>query len=197
MEEIVVPNKLLFNVVYKVYFDKDSGNITSITNSNETGNYFEIDFESVKSLLSGAERIVDYKVVYDTRKFEYEIVPKNQSIVSIDADDLIYKITTLQQPQISVIQNKKENKWTVEISEQLKSVLEEKGARLEEILFFSITQKDNPNILYRTFSCKICDLIKSKKIDFEYISQEELKDSALSIYTSRKFEYYSHEVINE
>jgi len=76
-------------------------------------------------------------------------------------------------------------------------VLEEKGARLEEILFFSVTQKDNPNILYQTFSCKICDLIKAKTIDFDYISQKELKHINLSIYTSRKFEYYSHEVINE
>jgi len=197
MEEIVVPKGLSINIVYKVYFDKDSGNITSITNSNGIGDYFETDFESVKSLLSGDERIIDYKVVYNTRKFSYEIVPKTQSIVSVDVDDLIYKITTSQQPQILVIQNNKENKWTVEISEQLRLVLEEKGARLEETLFFSVTQKDNPNILYRMFSCKICDLIKSKSIDFDYIGQKELKHNALSIYTSRKFEYYSHEVINE
>ena len=197
MEEIVVPKGLSINIVYKVYFDKDSGNITSITNSNGIGDYFETDFESVKSLLSGDERIIDYKVVYNTRKFSYEIVPKTQSIVSVDVDDLIYKITTSQQPQILVIQNNKENKWTVEISEQLRLVLEEKGARLEETLFFSVTQKDNPNILYRTFGCKISDLIEAKSIDFDYVGQKELKHSALSIYTSRKFEYYSHEVINE
>lgn len=197
METIIIPEKLKLNNIYRVYFDKNSGDIFSITNTCLSGNWFETDYESVRYLLDGSKRIIDYKVVYNTRAFEYEIISKNQKLIDITVDDLIYKVTFTKDSQIKILQNNKQKKWIVSMSKKMKSILKEKGARLEERLFFSVTEKDNPNILYRTFSVQIRDLVKNQNCMFDFVSQKEYEIDKIGVYTNRKFESYSYEVINE
>jgi hypothetical protein len=197
MEKIIVPEKLKLNTVYRVYFDRDTGDIFSITNTFDNGDFFETDYESVKYLLSGNERIVDYKVVYNIRKIQYEIVSKDKFLIDISVNDIIYKVPYSEKFQIKIIQNIKEKKWVFLLNEETKVILENTNARLNEQLFFSVTQRDNPNILYRTFFIQIKDLVENQFCSFEFVDQKRETTDNVSVYTNRKFQSYSHEVINE
>lgn len=196
MVKFVVPKRTITNN-YKVYFDKQSGDILSVSNSRRTkeGEYFDATFEEVKHLLDDSERIVDWKAVYNTRKFGYDIVNKVNPSVALEINDFIYEIKQSNNAQITVVQNCKQSLWTVQIAKKLKDVLKEKGARLEEILFFSVTSKSNPNVLLRTFQCSLADLVAQESISFEFKSKKELDKNSISVYTNRKFEFYSREVI--
>ena len=196
MVKFVVPATKI-NLKYRVYFDKQNGDILSITNSRivAEGDYFEAHYEDVKHLLGDSERIIDWKAVYNTRKFDYDIVSKVIAKAELEIDDFIHEIKKSSKPQITVVQNCKQKLWTVGISSELRNILKEKGARLEEVLFFSVTAKGNPNILIRTFSCSVADLVESRVLSFEFKSQKEVEIDTLSVYTNRKFEFYSREVL--
>ena len=196
MVKFVVPTARV-NYKYKVYFNKQTGDILSITNSRNTpeGDYFETDYNEVKHLLGDNERIIDWKAVYNTRKFGYDIVSKVIAKAELEIDDFIYEIKQCLKAQIYVVQNCKQKMWTVSISQELRSLLKEKGARLEEILFFSVTANSNPNILIRTFSCSVADLVSRNCVSFEFKSQKEVEIDTLSVYTNRKFEFYTREVL--
>ena len=64
-----------------------------------------------------------------------------------------------------------------------------------EKLYFSVTSKYDPNILYRSLEFTIGDLLDeaSSIIPFIYESENSVDD--VSIYTAKYFDSYAHEVI--
>lgn len=183
---------------YFVYFDMDTGEIKSITNKKDPNNeiYFEIPTQEVEDFLIGTRNLTKHKVIFDVKEQRYQIVSKNESLV-VYADDLIFKIPTLQGAQILITQDIKNKKWIVAVSDIIRSNMESIGARLEENMFFSITEKGNPNILYNHFYVSIREVIEKSVIEIPFSSQEEHVNNKVSVYTNRKFDRYTHEVIDE
>lgn len=181
---------------YKVYFQKDTGLILSISNIDQAlKNFFEVDYEDVEDFISGKKSTLSYKVVYNINTSSYKIIEKNSNAQSV-VDDLIYKITPRDIYQVGVWKNHLTKSWSVSLSKEMKSKLEQVASRPNEILTFSITQHNNPNILHRFFTCSLYDLIDNDTVDFDFLSQDETDLSNFSVYTTRKFEKYTCGVID-
>ena len=131
---------------YNVYFDKDQGTISAITKDFLEGTFFEVGYEEVKDFISGKNRLTDYKVVYNSRKYSYEIVELTYQKIDLDINDLIFKLTQNKNPQVKILYNLKDQNWKISLNRDLKEILIDKKARIDEVLWFSVTEKDNPNI---------------------------------------------------
>lgn len=183
---------------YKVYFDLETGNILSITNKtdNTKNTFFEIPVQEAEDFVLGTRNLTSHKVVFNVKEQKYEITHKDDSII-VYADDLIFRINKVNSPQIIITQDIKNEKWILSVADEIKQTMKSVQSRLEEYLFFSITEKRNPNILYAHFYTSIKDLVEQEVLEIPFTSQEEQDFAKISVYTNRKFDRYSHEVINE
>jgi len=201
-EKLEIPEQLknLINFSsqkYNVYFDKDQGTISAITKDFLEGTFFEVGYEEVKDFISGKNRLTDYKVVYNSRKYSYEIVELTYQKIDLDINDLIFKLTQNKNPQVKILYNLKDQNWKISLNRDLKEILIDKKARIDEVLWFSVTEKDNPNIFIRQFFVDIKQLLETDLFTVKFNSKKELDFSSISVYTNRKFETYSLEVIDE
>lgn len=183
---------------YKVCFDPKTGSILSITNKEVSAqqNYFVAPIHEVEGFINGNLNMTKHRVIFDVKKQEYRIVSNSEKII-VNADDLIFKLSTNSNAEIIVQQCIESKKWKLFASDKTKNSMSVAGSRIEEGLFFSITEYGNPNILYNHFYVKIKDLIETDFSEFPFCSQEESELDCVSVYTNRKFNKYSHEVVNE
>ena len=183
---------------YRVYFDVESGAILSITNrelGKDLGSFI-VPVQEVEDFLAGTRNMTKHRVVFNVKEQQYQIVSNQENII-VSADDLIFRLTKLDDAQIIIQQCLTEKRWKIFASAETRKNMQEIGARLEEILFFSITEYGNPNILYNHYYVSIRDIIENDFVEFDFTSQEETVLNQISVYTNRKFDKYSHEVINE
>ena len=183
---------------YFVYFDIESGQIISITNKKQDNNdvYFEVPIQEVEDFLIGTRNLTKHRVIFDVKEQRYQIVSDQESII-VYADDLIFRIQQNQAAQVIVDQDLINKKWKIYASDEIKESMASIGARLEEVMFFSITEHGNPNILYNYFYVSMKDIVEEPFVEFPFVSQEEENSKEISVYTNRKFDRYTHEVINE
>lgn len=183
---------------YKVYFDKKTGQIQSITTKEKVhlDAYFSTTFNEVEEFISGTKNLIDYKVVYDLKKSNYLIVHRNEKIV-LDVDNLVHQINSAENAQLIVTKNNKTKSWQFYIDNKLTKQNNLNASILDETLWFSVTQKNNPNILYRHFTVSLKELTEKEIIDINFNSQEELDLSSYSVYTNRRLVSYAKREIND
>lgn len=186
-------------IYYNVYYNQETGSIASITTKDRPHlkTHYTTTFNEVEEFITGAKNLIDYKVVYDLQTANYFIAHKNDKIV-LDIDNLVHQITSSDNAQLTVIKNNVSNKWQIVIDLELtyKNNID-KAAILDETLWFSITQKNNPNVLYRHFCINLQELLDNKVIDIDFLSQDESKLTNYSVYTNRRLVSYSTREINE
>ncbi|MDA7712380.1 hypothetical protein N9C48_00330 [bacterium] len=182
-----------FEIVYKVYFDQDTGNIISISNvEQDTETNFIIDIQDARPYLDGTKSVTRHKVVYDIRTSSYIIVDKYKKLEA-DVNDNVYKIKQQDNAQITVSFLAQSNMWKVALSDSAKKDLESKKERINQLLQFSVTQKNNPNILHDYFTTTVQQLLENPIM---INSQSQFEIDKYSVYTNRKFQKYSCEVVN-
>jgi len=151
-----------FEIKHKVYFDKDTGDIKSISNiEQEFESSFPAQIEDIRDFLDGNKSITTHKVVYDVGTSSYVIVSKNKKIES-DVNDNVYKIIPTNNAQVIVKYKTKQNLWNISLSDEAKLELEDKKERINQNLRFSVTQKNNPNILHEYFTTTVEHLIDNE-----------------------------------
>ena len=183
-----------FEIKHKVYFDKNTGDIKSISNvEQDFESSFSVQTEDIRDFLNGNKSITTHKVVYDIGTSAYVIVPKNKKIES-DVNDNVYKIIPTKNAQVIVKYKIKQNSWTISLSDEAKLDLEDKKERINQNLRFSVTQKNNPNILHEYFTTTVAHLIDN---ELEFDSQTQFDFEDFSVYTNRRFQKYSCEVVDE
>ena len=182
-----------------MYYNQETGSIVSITTKDRQHlkTYYTTTFNEVEDFITGAKNLIDYKVVYDLQTANYFIAHKNDKIV-LDIDNLVHKISSSDNAQLTVIKNNVNNKWQIVIDLELtyKNNID-KTTILDETLWFSITQKNNPNVLYRHFSISLQELLDNNVLDIDFSSQDEQKLTNYSVYTNRRLVSYSKREINE
>jgi len=176
-----------------VYFDQDTGNIISISNvEQDTETNFIIDIQDARPYLDGTKSVTRHKVVYDIRTSSYIIVDKYKKLEA-DVNDNVYKIKQQDNAQITVSFLAQSNMWKVALSDSAKKDLESKKERINQLLQFSVTQKNNPNILHDYFTTTVQQLLENPIM---INSQSQFEIDKYSVYTNRKFQKYSCEVVN-
>jgi hypothetical protein len=183
-----------------VYYD-ESGEIVSISNSNDlSGNYIVVSLDKVINFLTGKESTGLYLVVYDTLIKQHLLKLKYQAdekYFSVKED--IFKIKKMlnQTPDLTVVRDIKNKKWTFKIDSGLKTYLESQKSAYNKKIQFSVTKNNDPHVLYRLIIIDFNDLVDKEIIELDFIYQSEAAIDDLCVYTTKSFETYSYEVTNE
>ena len=182
-----------FEIIHKVYFDKNTGNILSISNvDQDLEDFFIADTEDIRPFLNKEKDVTRHKVIYDIKTSAYVIVDKYKKLEA-DVNDNVYKILPQDNAQVIVRYIKAIKVWQINLSDNAKKELSNKKERIHQALNFSVTQKNNPNILHEYFTTTVQKLLEDAE-SFE--SQSQFDFNKFSVYTNRKFQKYSCEVID-
>jgi hypothetical protein len=178
-----------------VFFNSETGEIEKISNScQETQNFLFIKVltQNVDDIFTGKKRIEDYKVVYNLQKDSYDLIFLDNEVIIPYIGDKIYQIPKVFESNIysydlTVRHNIQDNCWNFFLNNNSK--------RISKKLFFSITAKNDPNILYRTI---IIDTdVDDDCISIPFIYENEFDSNNISVFTNKVLNKYSYEVFDE
>lgn len=96
---------------------------------------------------------------------------------------------------INIVQNNIKGLWEVYLSDQMIRSLDRINYFAEDILYFSVTAKHDPNILYRTIEFSLRDLLNERHCSYPFRYDWEFNKDDVSVYTSKFFDSYSHEIL--
>lgn len=181
-----------------VYFDIETGNVLQITNEKINDNnlsYIIVSTEDVETIISGEESFESCAVVYNTKLKLYELQRNTIEQPVYNVNDLIYEITgSVKNPDIQVIQDLKNTCWKFLISKDLRANLVDNKVSLKVNLGFSITQKNNPNVLYKTLTFPFSQLVNDYYVVLDFKNNFEFNGDPISLYTIKRFDSYSYEI---
>jgi len=184
-----------------VCFDYNTGEITRITNKVEQNeNYVEVDSEDVRPLQTGEELTSSYIVKYNLKDNIYEFKAKdNFEVDSLDINDIIYKIPedTVPDADLTIIQDFENTCWKFYIGKNFKKNITNQVVNLNRKLHFSITAKDDPNVLYKTFILDFAETVRQHYAVLPFTELFEYEPVDISIYTTKKFNTYQFKRIKD
>lgn len=176
-----------------VKFNPDNGKILSITNIQPLENFVEVDIEDVKLIHEGKESSNKFFVEFNASKNIYEFKKKNEiDVFSKNINQILYQIPqSTDRSGITIIQSCNEVCWKFLINDQLEAQCKTNIALDNFQLFFSVTEFNNPNILYKQLQVDLEQLIKKHYfiIDFSEEFEHNKEGSLVSIYTNKIFDY--------
>lgn len=167
------------DTVYKLLTDQP-------TNTKFTTDNAELIVENVKLYRdkNKALKITDSVAVGD-------LILKHNNIFVFDYDDCNINLEN----DIVIRQDTENNVWNITINPHTKKFLRMSGYNPKETLYFSVTAKYDPNILYRSLEFNIGDIINESQSIIPFKFEQELDPNNVSIYTAKYFENYAHEII--
>jgi hypothetical protein len=188
LEEI--EKSLTFSNARYVYFDKVTGDILNITdqkNLNTEGVCFEIDSQTLHSLLPGTENSANFRVTVDLNN-KFNIVPKvitlNPKLSSLT---IIPRTDTLA--TLTVFNDIENKNWIVVLNEDEKQRLY--GTVVTYMKQVYVTAKQNKNILYRSFNIDLNTLIALGSITVPHEMVIESITSKIQLFTIKFFDSYA------
>jgi len=185
-----------------VYYNEETGEVIKVSSRPAAAmcyNVIEVAYSQVKDLILGKQSFNDYIVEYDSalkqlalKKIKYE-----DNVTSIV--DRLYNIpstntNTNTNTDITFFINSTSNKVTIVANEKLRS--DKHLYRLSDNIRmnFSITAKNDPNVLYENFNILLKDLLENEQMDVTKLFRYTPELSQFSIYTTKYFDTYSLEV---
>ena len=97
---------------------------------------------------------------------------------------------------ITVTKNVKDTCWKITIGGDLEmNILAQKISLTKTQISFSVTKKDDPNILYKTLKFSFDELINGKYVVLPFSDKFEFDNETVSVYTIKKFDSYKYEEI--
>jgi hypothetical protein len=200
-EEDIVPYELLAQSLalstvvlpYRVYFDKDSGDILSVTNEASTvyDCFVEFEFDIVKEFLNGTSQFKNFQVTF--------IDQNTPRIVSKYEDD-ISSVFLTNAPKVTnwdsmfTIENYPTfKKWGFQIRNDQREIL--KKYNLNTTLEIYIIDKRNMNFIYRTIKVSINELIKKDREIVYYHSDKEGDIDNIAVYVKQFFSTVGYYII--
>jgi mannose-6-phosphate isomerase-like protein (cupin superfamily) len=179
-----------------VYFVEDTQEIASISNiktEQENLKVIEVPHEEVRPILSGRERLRDYKVSFDLKLGEFVFVPKLDvhEAQSLSWDDAIFQVPSsnyLKDADVVFMEDSKNKTWTIEVSESVKTAFRNIPESQQQQFEFYVTRKDDANVLLSTFRVDNQQLSKFGKIEIKTVDINE----PTSVYCRKIFDSYLH-----
>ena len=124
---------------------------------------------------------------------EFELIPQNilKNGEKILLGTKLYQVQRDKDFDIIITQDRADKMWHINLNPSTLTYFNMTNYDHDDELYFSITSKHDPNILYRSLKLPISILAEQLVMPFE--SDSENKD--VSIYTAKYFDSYAHEVI--
>lgn len=200
-EEDIIPPELLAQAlalsnplrVYRVYFDKDNGNLLSITNEENQlySNFVEFEYDVVREFLVGKHQLAKYKIVFVDQN-----TPK---IISIHEDEstgiFLTKVPAVDNwNSMFTIENYPLlKKWGFQVRPDQKKLLLKYN--LNTSLEIYVVDNRNMNFIYRTIKLSVNDLISKDKDFIDYCLDKEGDVDNISVYVKQFFSTVGYQVL--
>lgn len=181
-----------------VHYIQDTGEIIKISNvsscTDDDHDVISATYEEVEPILLGIRRLEDFEVVINFKTKQRELIEKTIKDAIVSIDNVFHKIPN-DQPNPDVFIKCYSNRWTIGLSKLVKPLYD--NHYKDSSFMFSITDKNDPNILHDVFNVSLKDLIKNYEIDVTSQLTLPVDISNVSIYTFKYFNTYNQEIINE
>lgn len=185
---------------YAVIFDPETLFVKSIKknrNIPDDENYLETTFEDVKDIIEGKESIRHCRIVYDIKTKQYQLARNNLEDPVYTVSELIYRIpeTNNDTADLQIIQDIKNTCWKILMGNDLRTKLTNQSINVNMEISLSVTEGNNPNILYRTLKFSLKELMQKHYVILDFKQEREFNAEPISLYTIKRFDTYSYEVI--
>ena len=179
-----------------VYYKKDTGDIFGISPvrpSDPQISFLEVPIESVYNILTGKELKSLYTIQYNPKEKKMEMVLKNQNTFQGNTvNDFIHEILpTDREADITLIHDIPNTCWKIQVGKELLKSIRQNGLTLNNNLLFSVTEKGDPNILYRTLFVDFRRATTDNYYIIPFKMDFETSDTEYSVYTSKVFDTYN------
>jgi hypothetical protein len=184
-----------------VSFEENTGKIIGIGPKPQEENSLPVQLDEVIGILEGKESKRNYRVEFNGKKKQLELVHQfMHSFDGSDVNDFIYEIpeNLSSTPDILIEHNLKETCWKIKIGKQLKKNLAHNKIRLNQTLYFAVTKKHDPNILYKTLSVDFSQTLRDNYSIIPFSIPFEKTTTPVSVFTAKTFGSYRFQrVIND
>ena len=188
--DVILNDNKIYRIARSIEeFNKDKTSIF-FYNTPDTLLYYNNE-NCLEVTLSEIEETIDYKNIKLDLTLDTEL--KNGTIILSGKN--LFQVEVDKEYDIIVQQNTINKSWSMVLNPYTKKFLLTSGYSPKEFLYFSITSKFDPNILYRTLEFSVGELLSNVSKEIPFIYDVESDDSEVSIYTAKYFESYAHEVI--
>jgi hypothetical protein len=179
-------------VIYKVYFDKDTGNILSISNEENKDylNSIDVEFEVISDFLKNKKQITNYKIVFVdlttpaiVSKFDTDVkLISIEQVKHVDHWDSMFTIENY--PLLE--------QWGFQLRSDQRAVLQSHNLNSQFEIF--VVDKNNSNMLLRTIKLSLKSLLESDRI---YVSYQSNKESDLKnrIFVRKFFSTIGYQIL--
>ncbi len=199
-EEDIIPPELLeaalrasqSSYLYKVYFDKDTGNILSITNEENINhsNFIELEYEVVKDFFTGKKISSNYKIVFIDQTTP-SIVSKNDADVNIVNIDQVPSVNHWD--SMFTIENYPVlEQWGFQLRPDQRHILKQNNLNTAFEVF--VVDKDNNNFLIRSIKILLKDILDTDRLYIHYESDKE-KDIENRIFVRKFFSTVGYQIL--
>ena len=188
--DILLDNNQLYSVQLLVEeFDKDKISIFFFNTASSmiyynNNNVIEADLSSI-----------DETIVYKDLTLSLVNAADLKNGQTILSGKQLYQVQVDREYDIIVQQNTQNKTWSMMINPYTKKFLQTSGYKPTEKLYFSVTSKYDPNVLYRSLEFTVSDLLSDETSVIPFITELEQDSGDVSIYTAKYFDSYAHEVI--
>ena len=113
-------------------------------------------------------------------------------IKNLSINDRLHEIKSTRGTtyDIKITQDMQEGEWIISLHTKIEHLLKKTGFNQTRILLFTITKKNDPNVLYRRIELNLLDLVYNGAIKIPYEHNWEREMSTVSIYTNKYFDDY-------
>jgi len=180
--------------VMHVGYAPDTGEILGIAARQRPDvNSVAVPLAEVKGILEGLELISNYQVQYSTESKQMEFASKhNTEVTGTTINDFIYELPedNEQDSDIQIIQDIPNTCWKIVIGKRLRENLMKKGINLNHKMVLSVTEKGDPNILYKTLFADLSSIVTDNYVILPFSMPFEYTNQPFSVYTARRFDTY-------
>jgi len=107
----------------------------------------------------------------------------------------LYSFHIDKEYDLLIRQNNKLKRWELLLNPTTKKFIKLAGYSTNDTVYFSITEKYDPNILLKSITVSVEQLIQDDEIYLKFEDDWDPTDMEFSVYTTKYFENYGHEVI--
>lgn len=182
-----------FPNTYFVYFNKENGDILSISNESNSNfsNFVQVDYNSVSDFLNGKQRLYNYKVSFvdlTTPKIVSKHIEDIDSVVltELSSDENWDCMLTIENYPLL-------KKWGFYLREDQKDIF--KNHNLNSSLEMFIVNKNNHNFLYRSIKVSLKNLLDNKKWYVDFKSNHETRHDKYKVIIKKFFTSVEYKVL--
>lgn len=175
--------------VWYCNYDKKTGNVLAIKNhTNDSENFFKITNEVAAKFNSGEEHIVNYFVVWNKQEKKYKLEKKDSAKIENLKNNFVEIMHNHDDAEIHIIKDFQNKVWKFYATDNTYEQYNVEST-VSDYLYFSVTSKGDPHLLYRTLIVNIKELLDNTVvIPFD---ESDLLNKKYSVFTNKKFDSYA------